>query len=529
MRFKLAATLVLVAALIMTTFTTLTTTRPAAATPTDFPGPKWPIDGYPPSGSDNVILQWNEQLLNTIRLYPAATGPTVTARAIGVLHTATYDAWAAYDATAVGTRLGGTLRRPPEEFTDANKRKAISYAAYRVLVDLFPESRYPGRPAVFAAKMSQLGYDPNDTSEDTSTPQGVGNRAVRAVLEYRHRDGANQLGDEQGGTPGVPYSDTTGYQPVNTWDTVNDPWRWQPLCVPTPPPGATSCAGTVQKPLTPHWKDIAPFALTSPYQFDPPGPPTLPGGAYDPADIDLALADTSNLTDKKKMMAEYWADGPKSEFPPGHWATIAQALSRKRGHSLDTDAKLFFTLGNALLDASISAWSAKYNPDWDFVRPITAIRERYRGQLITSWLGPYQGYGKVPGQQWIPYQAPNVVTPPFPEYTSGHSTFSGAARIAIVAFIGGDTFNARVTIPAGSSLFEPHDATHVGTPAKDVVLSWKNLLEASDQAGWSRRYGGIHFRSGDVDGRAAGASLGWQVYQTAQTDFDGTAPPPPPA
>jgi hypothetical protein len=119
-----------------------------------------------------------------------------------------------------------------------------------------------------------------------------------------------------------------------------------------------------------------------------------------------------------------------------------------------------------------------------------------------------------------------VVTPPFPEYTSGHSTFSGAGRVAIVAFIGGDTFNARVTIKAGSSLFEPRDATHVGTPAKDVVLSWKNLLDASDQAGWSRRYGGIHFYTGDVHGRANGASIGYWVWETAKTYVNGTAPPP---
>jgi hypothetical protein len=84
------------------------------------------------------------------------------------------------------------------------------------------------------------------------------------VLEFRHRDGANQLGDEPGGTPGVRYSDWTGYSPVNTWDQVNDPYRWQPLCVPTPPPGATICAGTVQRFATPHWNRVTPFALSSP-------------------------------------------------------------------------------------------------------------------------------------------------------------------------------------------------------------------------------------------------------------------------
>jgi hypothetical protein len=130
----------------------------------------------------------------------------------------------------------------------------------------------------------------------------------------------------------------------------------------------------------------------------------------------------------------------------------------------------------------------------------------------------------VPGEQWRPYQAPNVVTPPFPEYTSGHSTFSAAARIVLVAFGGGnDNFGAKVTIKAGTSLFEPRTAIQPGTPAHDVVLSWKTLQDAADQAGWSRRYGGIHFETGDRHGRAAGASVGWAVYDKARTYWEGTA------
>jgi hypothetical protein len=102
-----------------------------------------------------------------------------------------------------------------------------------------------------------------------------------------------------------------------------------------------------------------------------PGPDRL-GNGFDPRHIDNLLALTSNLSDRQKVTAEFWADGPRSEFPPGHWALIAQVLSRKRGHSLDYDAKMFFALGNALMDASIAAWAAKFR--WDFVRPITAIR-----------------------------------------------------------------------------------------------------------------------------------------------------------
>ena len=535
MKHKLLTTLLVVAALVVSTFTALSGAKPAAAAPNDnYPGQRWPINGgcpeksppdiSPPCRDDNAILIWDEMLLRAIRLHPPQTGPTVTSRALAVLHTATYDAWAAYDSVAVPTLVNGNVRQPQSERTGQagldNKREAISYAAYTVLRNLFPAGpRYPNiAQAKWDEQMAAMGYPTNPSTPSAAATVGI--QAANAVIASRANDGSNQ----QNG-----YADTTNYQSVNTWNTVNVPWRWQPLCVPnaSPPPGAEPCGPGrfVQKPLTPQWKNVTPFALNAPNQFKPPGPPKLANGSYDPKDIDTALADTSNLTDTKKMMAEYWADGPNSEFPPGHWAVIAQALSRKRGNSLDTDAKMFFVLGNALLDASISAWSAKYDPANEFWRPICAIRERYKDKLVTSWLGPYKGYGKVLGQNWLPYQAPTVVTPPFPEYTSGHSTFSAAGRIAIVAFLGTDNFNAQVTIPAGSSAFEPKDATHVGTPVNDVTLSWKNLLDASDQAGWSRRYGGIHFYSGDMHGRANGATVGYWDYDKATRFFNGTATP----
>jgi len=227
------------------------------------------------------------------------------------------------------------------------------------------------------------------------------------------------------------------------------------------------------------------------------------------------LSDTSNLSDVSKAKAEYWADGPKSEFPPGHMALFAQAMSRMRQNTLDQDVKLFFVLGNALMDASISAWASKYQ--YDFWRPTTAIRELYRDKLVTSWLGPKKGYGKVLGQNWVPYQALNVVTPAFPEYVSGHSTFSAAGRTVLAAFYGNENFGARVTIKAGSSQIEPGV-----TPAKDVVLSWKTLSDAADEAGMSRRYGGIHFWNGDQQGRVLGRLIGYNDWNLAQTYFNPT-------
>jgi hypothetical protein len=539
-KHRLATSLLVVAALVLSAFAALSGATPAAAAPS---GPRWPIKGAEPRDSDNVILKWDEQLLSTIRAYPAQTGPTVTARAIGILHTATYDAWAAYDAAAVDTRqrlrATPTLRRPAAERTLANKSKAISFAAYRVLVDLFPPTAFPSKsPTYFVPDVlmtspspAGLGYDPAETDSNTpgvvDTPAEVGYAAADAVLAYRHADNSNQAGG---------YADTTNYLADNEWNQVNKPGHWQPLCVLTPagvaanvppvrdpsepcPDGTPPVNYTVQRPLTPQWGTVKGFALNPATQMPPhfavPGPPMLADGSYDPAEIDLALSDTSNLDATKKAKAEYWADGPQSEFPPGHTMVFAQALSRMRQHTLDQDAKLFFMLGNALMDASISAWKAKY--DWDCVRPVTAIRERYKGQLINSWKGPNQGYGKVLGQDWLPYQALNVVTPPFPEYVSGHSTFTAAGRTILGGFEGSDKFNAQVVIPAGSSRFEAN------TPATDITLTWKTLTAAADEAGWSRRWGGIHFKSGDEHGRLLGKVVASDVWDKAQTYFNGTA------
>jgi uncharacterized protein DUF6851 len=171
-------------------------TSPPGPDPADPPGPDstFSFDLYGPSPNDDVVLRWDEETLAAVRL--ARPAPAVVARALAMVHTATYDAWAAYDSTAVGTRLGGSLRRPAAERTVNYKSMAISYAAYRVLLDLFPS-----QSTNFVKFMGDLGYDPDDTSVDPTLPQGIGNLAAQAVLEFRHRDGANQLGDAPGGHP----------------------------------------------------------------------------------------------------------------------------------------------------------------------------------------------------------------------------------------------------------------------------------------------------------------------------------------
>ena len=124
-------------------------------------------------------------------LRDAKMGAPVAARALAIVHTCMYDAWVAYDERAVGTQLRGALRRTASERTEANKERAISYAAYRALSDVLPVDTN----SVYTPLMWELGYDPDDHSTDIETPTGIGNVACAAVLEFRHHDGANQLGD----------------------------------------------------------------------------------------------------------------------------------------------------------------------------------------------------------------------------------------------------------------------------------------------------------------------------------------------
>lgn len=453
-----------------------------------------------------MALLWNSAALQAVR--DTHPGPPVCARELAIVSTCMYDAWAAYDPLAVGTRLGASLRRPFGESTLANKEKAVSFAAYRALVDLFPQ---PDQFQKFGDLMHRLGYDPSDSSTDIRTPSGIGNVAAAAVLQFRHHDGANQLGDLH---PGA-YSDYTGYVPVNTPDQINDPNRWQPLRVPDGRGGFI-----VQSYIGPHWGRVIPFALKSGSQLRPAtGPVRYGTPEYVQQARDL-LAYSANLTDQQKVIVEYWADGPGSEQPPGHWCLFAQFVSRRERFDLDSDVKLLFTLTNAVMDAGIVAWDAKRA--YDSVRPITAIHYLFKGQKVQAWGGKYQGTEEIDGGDWKPYQISTLVTPAFPEFISGHSTFSAAAAEILLCFTGSDAFGATYTARAGSSPAEPGLV-----PAKDVTLSWSTFSDAADEAGLSRRYGGIHFVDGDLTGRRLGRIVGSLAWDRALSYFSGTASPGP--
>jgi hypothetical protein len=468
---------------------------------------------------DTLVVRWNEALLQGVR--GSGLGPPMVARALAIAHTCVYDAWAAYDDRAVGTRLGGLLRRPPAERTRVNVEQAISFAAYHAAAELFPASV----SSVFDPLMHTLCYDERDLSTDTSRPTGVGNVAAQAVLDFRYRDGANQLGEEPGGLPGVAYSDYTGYVPANDpmdvrvpFDptTVHDPNFWQPLRYVD-----TSGNLVTQSFVGAQWQHVTAFGLSPSSGLRSPSGPANYGSADYLAQARALLELSAGLTDEDKVIAEYWADGPHSAQPPGHWNLIAQLVSRRDDHGadphgLERDVKLFFALTNALFDASCCTWDNKRA--FNSVRPITTIRYLFRGQRVLAWAGPYHGTKMIDGASWLPYQPMSFPTPPFPEYSSGHSTFSAASAEILKRFTRSDRFGASATLSAGSSKVEPG-----AVPATDLTLHWTTFSDAADQAGISRRYGGIHFEQGDLDGRTTGRIAAQLTWQKARQYWEGAS------
>ena len=453
-----------------------------------------------PSGDTSVVITWDHALLQSVRDVKPA--PTVVSRALAVVHTAEYDAWAAYDAVAAGTRLGGALRRPAAERTQANKEIAVSYAAYDALADLFPSER-----AVFDQTLRTLGFDPSAVSNDATNPMNVGHTAASAVLAFRHRDGSNQMGDLHAGA----YTDYTGYAPVNTPAQIVDPDRWQPLLV-TLQNGQT----VTQVFSTPQWGRVAAFALPAGDALRPAPPPAY-ATAQRQAEIDEVVQMSAALGDREKAIAEYWMDGPNSELPPGHWCIFADYVGQRDHHGVDEDVKLLFALANAELDAGIAVWDAKRA--YDSARPITDIRYRFAGAKITAWAGPGKGAQQIDGVAWQPYQPSYVVTPPFAEYVSGHSAFSSAAAEILKDFTGSDAFGFSHVVLAGSSRVEPGLA-----PATSITFTYATFSDAADEAGISRRYGGIHFRSGDLVSRDLGRAVGRLAWAKAQRYFSGQTP-----
>ena len=402
-------------------------------------------------------------------------------------------------------------------------------------------SLFPDQTDIFDRLMADLGFNSENTTQDIATAAGVGNVSAEALLAFRRQDGANQLNN---------YQDTTGYQPINANpDAMIDIARWTPEQIPIDDPDAP-----LEAFLTPQWGTVNPFSLESGEQLRPPNPQpfllieegtvnleagtiTLENGEVveisreivgtiiNPefiAQAEAVVDFSANLTDQQKIVAEFWEDGGGTAFPPGTWMTFGQFVSARNDHSLDQDAKLFFTLANGVFDAGVATWEAKVF--YDYVRPVRAIRTL--GQLgligefnsdlggfaIQAWGGPKQGTQTILATDFITYQTPGKdPSPPFAEYTSGHSSFSAAGATILELLTSSDAFAASVTLAPGDSRFEPGF-----TPQEEVTLAWDTFSSAADEAGISRLYGGIHFAEGDLNGRTLGQQIGISVFEQAQ-------------
>ena len=271
----------------------------------------------------SIVTEWLDQAVPYA--HEVAWEPTVGSRFFATLHTAMYDAWTAYDPIAVGVVSGTALKGLGGANNEANKREAISHAAFTVLLALAPQHRH-----ALIERMQELGYAPN---ADT-LPAKVGRRAAAAVLANCRDDGANEAGN---------FADTTGYAPR----TSGPPDAWQPI----------ESFGKRQLPTTPQWGRVMPFSLTHADQFRP-APPPAPGTVEWSRQIDVLIKASGALTDKEKAETEYW--GIFGIAPAPQLIEMTKFVSNKNDLRLDDDVKLFFVASNAILDASIATWEAKY-------------------------------------------------------------------------------------------------------------------------------------------------------------------------
>jgi hypothetical protein len=596
----------------------------AVVRPWEPPAPTCPPAADHPEWS--VARRWDEALLDAIRR--ALPNPPVHARNLFHTSVTMWDAWATYDPRATGYVF---TEKHTASNVGAARAEAISYAAYRVLTSRFIKA-VGGADSLseFDDVMDTLCYPLTTTTTEGDSPAAIGNRIAKAVLAYGLTDGSNEAN-------GYAAPD---YKPVNPPLVVKDPGtvmtdpnRWQPLQIEHMiSQNGIPLTNGVQQAVAPHWGHVEGFALpdggASGAPIDP-GPPPQLGGATDQeykdeavevirdssqldpgADVTIDVSpaarggntlgtndghghpvnpvtgqayapDVVNQGDFVRALTEFWADGPKSETPPGHWNVIANTVGDQLSPNLriggtgptvdrlEWDVKVYLALNGAVHDAAIAAWGLKGH--YDSVRPISMIRylaglgqssdpkqpsydkegiplvpglvevitkattatgqrhealAGHEGEIaIKAWAGnpkdpktQTSGVKWILASVWVPYQLPTFVTPSFQGFASGHSTFSRAAAEVLTGFTGSEYF------PGGLSEW----TTTAGSlkveagPTKDVTLEWATYYDAADQAGLSRLYGGIHVPADDFNGRRIGSQCGIDAWALAQRYYAGT-------
>jgi hypothetical protein len=379
----------------------------------------------------NVVLDWNAVMMAGIRL--DNTGPTLSTRNLAILHLAVYDAV----TTIARTHQPYQVQAVPAP--GSSLEAAAASAGYEVLKVLYPGVRARSEETF----QTWLSGAPKDLS--VTNGLAFGRSVALATLALRAADGA---------ATEVPYIPS------------NHPGQWRR----TPP--------FFRPPLTPHWRYVQPFAVPDIDAFVPGPPPALDSAEYarDLNEVKAIGARNSAIrTDEQSLIAVFWSDFSYTAMPPGHWHEIAATIARDRGTGLADTARLMALLSLAQADAAIVCWEAKYR--YNLWRPVTAIqRADEDGNPETE---------ADPG--WVHYLA----APPFPAYTSGHSTFSKASAEVLAAFYGTD----EITFTATSDSLP------------GVFRSYQSLAACADEVGMSRIYGGIHYAFDNVLGKACGAQV----------------------
>ncbi|MRI02280.1 phosphatase PAP2 family protein [Kriegella sp. EG-1] len=444
------------------------------------------------NGVENVAYKWGKIALiatanDTEKFKPR---PTITSRYLGLIFVSIFDAWSRYDEKAIPVYLKNIDRRPIDEHSIKNKEIAISYAAYGAMSEYYFSDK-----ELFSDFMKKLGLDPNNKSLDPNTPEGIGNLAAKAVIAARKGDGANQYAEEEGSN-GEAYFNYVGYEPVNSADNNVDINRWQPKYFSDGMGGkfAPGC-------LTPFWDKVTPIALKTGDQFRP-GPPPLVGSEQLENEVAEVVEMQANLTDYQKALVEFMRDGPQSVQQAGHWLKFAQDVSERDSHTLDQDVKMYFYNQVVAMDAFIASWDSKMF--YDYARPFALVHEYYTGKIITGWGGEGKGMIEMDGSQWRPYSPEIFLCPPFPSYTSGHSTISGGCAEALKLWTGSETFGSEAVLVAGA-MTEPEML------GDTITLKFPTFTETAEMAGISRVLGGYHIQADNV----AGLELGRKVAHEA--------------
>lgn len=383
------------------------------------------------------VLTWNALLLDAIRIENAA--PTLASRNLAILHCAIYDA-----VNSVERKYQPYRFLLPHEGGALADAAAVG-AGHAVLVVLHA----PLRARFDEAYWDFVAFAPSTAALTNGLQLGrlIGSLAVGA----RADDGASL------NLPYIP-------------DDAPGQWRR------TPP--------FFRPPLDPQWGLLETFCLPDFEAFMPPPPPELDTPAY-AEDLNLVKAlggkASTARTSEQSEIAVFWSDFSYTATPPGHWQEIAAAIAIARGNSLIENARLFALLSLAQADAAIVTWEAKYR--YNYWRPVTAIRRAAEDNNPAT----------DSDDAWEAF----LPTPPFPEYTSGHSTFSKASATVLANFLGTD----------GIAFTATSDAV------PGVARTFASFSSCADEIGLSRIYGGIHFPSANREGKACGAKIGQFVAE----------------